>query len=76
MRRLRDGFRRQRPPILAVTLLLAGLAGCGGEPQYTQPNALWVVCDSARADRQALCGHHRPTPPHLYASAAEAHVYE
>jgi arylsulfatase A-like enzyme len=40
------------------------------------PNVLFILWDTARADRMSLYGHSRPTTPRLDAFAAEGAVYE
>jgi arylsulfatase A-like enzyme len=52
--------------------LLAGLAGCSGEGR---PNILFIVIDTARADRFPWHGSARPTAPRLDALAREGTVY-
>jgi arylsulfatase A-like enzyme len=71
-----------RAPAAAAAALLGVLLlpGCGrreaGPASASGPNVLWVVWDTARADRMSLYGHDRPTTPKLDAWAAGARVYD
>jgi arylsulfatase A-like enzyme len=57
---------------------LYALASCGaqGPASPPRPNILWVVWDTARADRMSLYGHGRPTTPFLESWAEQALVFE
>lgn len=64
--------------------LLAGAAGCGGEPVPTTPgelvspgaHLLLISIDTLRADRLGCYGYHRGTSPILDAFAEEAVLFE
>jgi len=64
----------------ASLFLLAPLwTGCGAplpDPPPNAPNVLFVVWDTARADRMSLYGHPRPTTPKLAEWAEGGRVYE
>jgi len=63
--------------ILAGLLVAAG--GCGNDApaaQAARPNVLWIVWDTARADRLSLYGYERETTPFLDDWAREARVFE
>ena len=58
--------------MLAVFAMLA--AGC--QRRESSPNILWVVWDTARADRMSLYGHSQETTPHLTRRARAGHVFD
>lgn len=61
----------------AVALLVGALSSCGGEaPAPPRPNVLWIVWDTARADRLGVYGYSIPTTPNLDAWAKDARVFE
>ncbi len=76
------------PPHLRLprTLLATGLIGlalssgaCSGSGEgdtADRPNILWVVWDTARADRMSLYGHGRSTTPYLEEWAKDALVFD
>lgn len=58
-----------RRALLALALLGAPLAGCGGGAP-ARPNLVLIVIDTARADHFSCQGYARPTTPHVDALAA------
>lgn len=67
---------------------LAGLAGAGlvvlaafatacteGRGRPAQPNVVFIVMDTVRADHTSLCGYDRPTTPNLRKLAADGATY-
>jgi len=72
-----QGAQKARRPALALLLLI--FAACGDSPREARsgpPNILFVVWDTARADRMSLYGHDQPTTPRLDAWAREALVFD
>ncbi len=71
------GARRATAALAAAAL---ALGGCGEDPPAraaaAAPNLLWIVWDTARADRLSLYGHGRPTTPRLEAFAQGARVFD
>lgn len=69
------------PPIRLVALILAvglslALSGCQRTPAPSQPNVLWIVWDTVRADRLSLYGHERATTPFLARWSRQARVFD
>lgn len=67
--------------IAAVAILLGAGAGCDrSKPapaaRDTRPNILWIVWDTARADRLGVYGCERPTTPFLDEWAKQARVFD
>lgn len=62
--------------LLAALSAFALPACSGGEPAAPRPNVLWIVWDTARADRLGVYGYDKPTTPNLDAWAKDARVYE
>jgi len=62
--------------MLAVAALGAGTLAVGCAPQDPRPNILFVVWDTARADRMSLYGHGRATTPALDVWAEGALVFD
>jgi arylsulfatase A-like enzyme len=60
----------------AGLLLVLATSGCGGSTESDRPNILWVVWDTARADRMSLYGHERRTTPFLEEWAEGALVFD
>lgn len=69
---------RRRGPRAGVLpgLVALVLGSCGGSPEPQRPNILWVVWDTARADRMSLYGHERETTPFLDQWAQDALVFD
>lgn len=61
--------------LLLALLALPLLSRCVA-PVDERPNVLWIVWDTARADRLSLYGHDRPTTPFLDRWAADSRVFE
>jgi arylsulfatase A-like enzyme len=62
-----------RDAFFALALLAAG--ACGGD-EPPRPNVVWVVWDTARADRMSLYGHETKTTPFLDEWAKDARVFD
>ncbi len=60
---------------LALVALLLPAAACTPEDPG-RPDVLWIVWDTARADRMSLYGHQRETTPFLEEWARGARVYD
>ena len=66
-------LRRRTVAVLFLFALLPAALSCSGEAP--RPNILWVVWDTARADRLGLYGG-GPTTPFLEEWARSARVYD
>jgi len=64
------------PISLLVTLALAAVLGCAGEPPEPARNLLLITLDTLRADHLGVYGYDRPTSPNLDAFASGATVFE
>ncbi len=71
-------LRGMKLALLGIGLLLpiACFFACDKPPETNQPNVLWIVWDTVRADHMSLYGHGRPTTPHLKKWAADALVFD
>lgn len=73
-------FRKTAACRLAAMCLavffLGAISGCSHKEEDKRPNILWIVWDTARADRMSLYGHERPTTPNVDAWAAGARVFD
>jgi arylsulfatase A-like enzyme len=69
-------LRARSLPRIAALAAAALATGCGGGEPPRPPNVLWVVWDTARADRTSLYGYQRPTTPFLEEWARSARVFE
>lgn len=64
---------RRLLPILAALLIIAAAAGgIWYQTRARQPNVIFIVLDTVRADHLSLCGYERPTTPTLEALASRA----
>lgn len=76
--------RRLRGLLAAMAAMVAVSAMCacarretgGPTRQNRQPNILWIVWDTVRADHLSLYGYSKPTTPFLKKWAANARVFE
>ena len=60
----------------AAGLLAIGVMAASCTPLDPRPNILFVVWDTARADRMSLYGHERSTTPRLDVWAKRALVFD
>lgn len=68
---------RLRALSIVLGFTAAAISSCGGDkPAAPRPNVLWIVWDTARADRLGVYGYAKPTTPNLDAWAKNARVYE
>lgn len=61
---------------LSSALVFLAILSSGCQRPPTPPNVLWVVWDTARADRMSVYGHDLPTTPFLETWATGARVFD
>ncbi|MFT4627450.1 MAG: arylsulfatase A-like enzyme [Myxococcota bacterium] len=64
------------PAVAAAVLEPSPAAAPASRPPPDGPNVLFLMWDTARADRMSLYGHDRATTPRMDAFASEARVYD